>query len=112
MAKSAISTTGATAIVGDLALSPAAASFVTGFALATIPSRYALERGRWGEAASLTLSGKEFPWSRFPQSEAQLVFARALGAARGGDVAAARRDIDRLGAALSRIVSTAGAIPT
>ena len=72
--------------------------FVTGFALATIPSRYALERGRWTEAASLTLFGKEFPWGRFPQSEAQLVFARALGAARGGDVAAARRDIDRLGA--------------
>ncbi len=72
--------------------------FVTGFALATIPSRYALERGRWAEAASLTLFGKEFPWGRFPQSEAQLVFARALGAARGGDVAATRRDIERLGA--------------
>ena len=72
--------------------------FVSGFALATIPSRYALERSRWAEAASLTLFGKEFPWGRFPQSEAQLVFARALGAARSGDVAAARRDIDRLGA--------------
>ncbi|MGH7276068.1 MAG: hypothetical protein ACREIY_03440 [Candidatus Rokuibacteriota bacterium] len=72
--------------------------FVTGFALATIPSRYALERNRWAEAASLTLFGKEFPWGRFPQSEAQLVFARALGAARSGDVASARKDIDRLGA--------------
>src|SRR2546425_1203820 len=70
--------------------------FVTGFALATIPSRYALERGRWADAARLELFGKEFPWSRFPQSEAQLVFARALGAARGGDAAAARRDTDRL----------------
>src|SRR5213594_4304645 len=72
--------------------------FVTGFALATIPSRYALERGRWSEAAGLALFGKEFPWGRFPQSEAQLVFARALGAARSGDVAAARRDVDRLAA--------------
>jgi hypothetical protein len=70
--------------------------FVTGFALATIPSRYALERGRWSEAASLTLFGKEFPWERFPQSEAQLVFARGLGAARSGNAAAARRDLDRL----------------
>ena len=70
--------------------------FVTGFALATIPSRYALERGRWSEAASLTLFGKEFPWGRFPQSEAQLVFARGLGAARSGNAAAARRDLDRL----------------
>ncbi len=33
MAKSGISTTGTTSVVGDLALSPAAASFVTGFAL-------------------------------------------------------------------------------
>ncbi len=72
--------------------------FVSGFALATIPARFALERGRWADAASLTLFGKEFPWSRFPQSEAKLVFARALGAARSGDLAGARRDIDRLGA--------------
>src|SRR5439155_172167 len=59
--------------------------FVTGFALATIPSRYALERGRWADAARLELFGKEFPWSRFPHSEAQLVLARALGAARAGN---------------------------
>jgi len=71
--------------------------FVTGFALATIPSRYALERGRWADAAKLELFAKEFPWARFPQSEAQLVFARALGAARSGDAVAARRDADRLG---------------
>jgi hypothetical protein len=70
--------------------------FVAGFALATIPSRYALERGRWSDAASLTLFGKEFPWGRFPQSEAQLVFARGLGAARSGNAAAARQDLDRL----------------
>jgi hypothetical protein len=70
--------------------------FVVGFALATIPSRYALERGRWSEAASLTLFGKDSPWGRFPQSEAQLVFARGLGAARIGNVAAARQDLDRL----------------
>jgi tetratricopeptide (TPR) repeat protein len=70
--------------------------FVSGFALATLPSRYALERGRWSEAAALTLYGNEFPWARFPQSEAQLVFARGLGAARSGDVAAAKRDADRL----------------
>src|SRR2546422_226697 len=65
---------------------------------ATIPSRYALERGRWADAAKLELFGREFPWGRFPQSEAQLVFARGLGAARGGDVASARRDVERLGA--------------
>lgn len=35
LAKSAVSTTGATSVVGDIGLSPAAASFVTGFALSS-----------------------------------------------------------------------------
>ncbi len=70
--------------------------FVTGYALAAIPARYALERRRWADAASLTLQPMDFPWDRFPQSEAVLIFARALGAARSGNAASARRDMDRL----------------
>src|SRR6185295_13406705 len=35
LAKSGVSTTGVTAVVGDIGLSPAAASFVTGFALSS-----------------------------------------------------------------------------
>jgi hypothetical protein len=70
--------------------------FVTGYALAAIPARYALERRRWADAASLTLQPTDFPWDRFPQSEAVLIFARALGAARSGNAASARKDMDRL----------------
>lgn len=70
--------------------------FVTGYALAAIPARYTLERRRWADAASLALQPTDFPWDRFPQSEAVLVFARALGAARSGNVASARKDMDRL----------------
>ncbi len=70
--------------------------FVTGYALAAIPARYALERGRWAEAASLAPSPADFPWSRFPQDEAITVFVRALGAARSGDPARARQEVDRL----------------
>jgi len=70
--------------------------FVPAYALAAIPARYSLERRRWAEAASLTLQPADFPWDRFPQSEAVLIFARALGAARSGDAASARRDLDRL----------------
>ncbi len=70
--------------------------WVAGFALAAIPSRYALERGRWAEAASLTLPGGEFPWRRSPQAEAVLIFARGMGAARGGDVTRAAKDLERL----------------
>jgi tetratricopeptide (TPR) repeat protein len=70
--------------------------FVTAFALAAIPSRYALERGQWAEAATLTLRPVDFPWARFAQAEAILVFARGLGAARAGNLVQARDDQSRL----------------
>ncbi|HXH14459.1 MAG TPA: hypothetical protein VNP04_32430 [Alphaproteobacteria bacterium] len=73
-------------------------NFVEAFAVAAIPARLALERGRWAEAAKLerptTIS--EAGWQRFPQAEAIHVFARALGAARSGDAAGARKEIERL----------------
>jgi tetratricopeptide (TPR) repeat protein len=69
---------------------------VAAYAFASIPARFALERGDWKQAAALQLSPADLAWSRFPQAEAILVFARGLGAARTGDVAAARRDAARL----------------
>ncbi len=61
------------------------------FAMAAIPARVALERGAWAEAARL----EPHP-SRFPQTEAITYFARALGAARSGDAAAARAAVAAL----------------
>jgi hypothetical protein len=61
------------------------------YALAAIPARYALERGAWSEAAKLTPRPSPFAFA-----DAVTHFARALGAARSGDPAAARQDIDRL----------------
>ena len=49
LAKSAISTTGTTAVVGDLGLSPSAASFVTGFALSTPPTTFTTSSQVTGE---------------------------------------------------------------
>src|SRR5580765_759746 len=40
LAKSGVSTTGVTAVIGDVGLSPAAASFVTGFALSSPPTTF------------------------------------------------------------------------
>ena len=40
LAKTGISTTGTTAIVGDIGVSPAAASYITGFPLSTPPTTY------------------------------------------------------------------------
>ena len=69
---------------------------VAAYAFASIPARFALERGDWKQAAALKLSPADLAWSKFPQAEAILVFARGLGAARTGDVAAAQRDAEHL----------------
>jgi hypothetical protein len=66
------------------------------YAFAAMPARYALERGDWEAAAKLKLSPPDLAWNKFPQTESVLVFARGLGAARTGDAAAARRDVERL----------------
>ncbi len=61
------------------------------YALAAIPARLALERAAWAEAAALPARQTPIPWA-----DAVTHFARALGAARSGNAAAAAPDIDRL----------------
>ncbi len=70
-------------------------SLPAAYALAAIPARVALERQRWSEAATLTLS-PSFPWNRFPWSEGITAFARAVGMARGGDVGGAEKEVQKL----------------
>lgn len=70
--------------------------FQQAYAWAAIPARYALERHRWSEAAALTLHPTNFPWERFRFAEANLYFARAVGAARVGNVTAAREHVMEL----------------
>jgi hypothetical protein len=62
--------------------------FVGPYALAVSPARYALERGDWRGAAGLAVRP-----SKFAYADAMTYFARAMGAARSGDVDAARLDI-------------------
>src|SRR5215210_7188178 len=60
-------------------------NFKVAYAFTAIPARYALERRQWGEAAKLPLhpgAMETFPWQRFRWAEAQVRFARAIGAAR------------------------------
>jgi tetratricopeptide (TPR) repeat protein len=70
--------------------------FAAAFAFTAIPARYALERRQWTEATDLTLHPQSLTWSKFPQAESILWFARGLGAARSGNVASAKRDLARL----------------
>jgi len=71
-------------------------NFVAAYAFAAMPARYVLERADWAGAAKLSLTPPDLAWNKFPQAEAILVFARGLGAARSGDVAAARKDAECL----------------
>ena len=63
------------------------------YARNAVMARYALERGAWQEAAAL----QPIP-SPFPQADAILHFARAIGAARSGRPAAAAPEVEKLAA--------------
>ncbi|TFH73729.1 hypothetical protein E3V39_11130 [Gammaproteobacteria bacterium LSUCC0112] len=62
------------------------------FAIAAIPARYALERGDYAAAAQLDI----IPADSTPHTQAITHFARALGAARVGQLDAAAQDITML----------------
>ena len=67
------------------------------YTLAAVPARLALERQRWAAAAALEpRTPGAYPWDQFPAMEAITHFARALGAARGGDGQGARLALDAL----------------
>jgi hypothetical protein len=84
----------ARAIMADLA----ARKFDSGrptahFAIAAIEARWAMERGQWAEAAAI-----EPRPNRFAHTESMIYFARAIGAARTGNAARARADVEKLAA--------------
>jgi len=80
-------------VVEEAALVPGAYPMraIFPYPIAAIPARYAIERGDWRHA--LTLSP---PGSQLPFAEALTHFARALGAARSGDPEAATREVQHL----------------
>jgi tetratricopeptide (TPR) repeat protein len=69
------------------------ANLAAAWPAAAIPARWAVERGAWPEAASLTVHSSQQPFV-----EAITRFARALGAARTGKADAARTEIEQLNA--------------
>ncbi len=81
----------AVAVVGGAEGMAAGAAGAGAYAIAAIPARYTLERGAWAEAAALQPRPANTPFT-----EAITHFARAVGAARSGNPAAAAPDIERL----------------
>jgi hypothetical protein len=71
-------------------------AYHTGFAAAFV--RYAFDRSAWAEAAVLPV-----PKTPYPQAEAISWFGRAIGAARSGDPAGAKVDLQRIQALGSKL---------
>ena len=68
-----------------------AGEFKVGYASSAMPVRYAIERRQWVEAARLEpIAGTQ------PHVFAITLWARAVGLARSGDAAAARREVEEL----------------
>src|SRR5208283_4789024 len=74
--------------------------FVAPYAKAAMPARYVFERGAWSEAAALQPLGSNYPFV-----EAITYFAKSVGEARSGDLAAARRDAEKLEALHASLVA-------
>lgn len=70
--------------------------FVSSYAFAAIPARFAVERHDWKAAAKLQVPVMPF-WEKFPFTEAHIEYARGLGRARTGDLEGAKASMKRLG---------------
>src|SRR5277367_1029429 len=66
------------------------------YAMGASPARYAVERHRWAEAAALLIPPNTFPGGRAAWTEANLHFARALGASRTGQIDVAEKEVLQL----------------
>jgi len=81
--------------LGEIKKTHPETDFVVGYAFGAMPARYALERRQWKEAAALAVPPMPF-WGKLPFAEGHIVYARAVGAAKSGDLAAAVAAADRL----------------
>ena len=70
--------------------------FAAGYAVGAMPARFALERRQWKEAATLEIPPMPF-WGNLPFAEGHLIYARAVGAAKSGDLGKAKAAVERLG---------------
>ena len=84
---------------------PADAAYYTAlYATAAIPARLAVERHRWAEAAALRLPPDIFPGGRYSSTEADLYFAKALGAVHLADADASQSALLQMSALRNRLL--------
>lgn len=74
-------------------------NFKVAYSTTAIPARYLLERRQWADAVKLPVHPVElngFAWEHFRWAEAHVHFARAIGAARLGNAATTRAEVQSL----------------
>ena len=76
-------------------------TFVNYTARAAMPARLVLERGDWKAAAALAPTT-----SAHPQADSLSYFTRGIGAARSGEVAVAKREIEMIGKLRAKLQET------
>lgn len=74
------------------------------YAFAAVPTRYAVERKDWKEAASLELKPIDFPWDDFPWERSNISFGKILGAVHLHNTAAAKRSLAVLKANHAKLI--------
>ncbi len=81
-------------------------NFKVAFTYAASPARYVLERRAWVEASHLQLIRPDFAWDGFGWAKSIHHFARGLGAARSGNLDAARREVETIMSIQSKLPGT------
>lgn len=66
------------------------------YTFAAVPTRYALERKNWDDAARLELKPDQFPWKDFPWERSIVTFGKGLGGAHTGQTDAAKANLKEL----------------
>ena len=85
--------------------------FSVAYSATAIPARLALEQRQWDEAAKLKLPANVLalaPLDTFQWANAHIHLARAVGAARSGDAAAAKQEVAKLGEIEQKLQIPAG----
>jgi len=86
-------------------------NFAAGYAIAAIPARWTLERRDWSGAAALDVPTVDLPWQQFRYALAIPHFARAVGAARNGQLDRAHEAVEALRALQQQLTTTPVAGP-
>ena len=63
---------------------------------AAIPSRFYIETRQWDKASKLKMPLQDFPSIEFPWANGLINFTRILGAVHSNDIAAAKKDLEKL----------------